>query len=170
MNTKELQEIITNGIHDSSAISNEMCSFFFSPMDKYILGTGRQAAVVLEMCRNMKVDIKGLISEDNFVPQMNVDNIIYRRGYWKDCIVKTPVISIEELICKEDSQIILTVDKKYYSEFESYLMEYGIKRELIFGCMWEHNTDIKKILYKAYMTDYNNWRVNERSSDYIVSV
>ena len=57
-----------------------------------------------------------------------------------------------------DIQIILTVGNKKYEEYEKKLAELGFDPKCIFRCNWEHNTDLRKICYKAYRLEYEDWR------------
>lgn len=158
MDKSERWNILRKYIHESGAISDGVCDFFFGDNEKYILGVGRQAAVVLEICRNFKTEIKGIISENNLVSaDINVVDA-ERKGYWRERIGSLPVKNIDELPDKEQVQVILTVGNQRYEAVEKALAERGFLPNNIFRCDWEHNTDLRKICYRLYKDEYDAWR------------
>ncbi len=158
MEKEELWKLYKRLIEDSTAVSNRVCDFFFSQGDKFIVGTGRQAAVVMELCRNFKTDIAGLIPEQDFLDSVCVTGLYERKGYWRECIDALPVIRIADFKSNANAQFILTVEREKYDLFERSLMTRGFSRDNIFGCDWNHNYDLRKICYEVYKEEYNQWQ------------
>ena len=153
MDKAKLTGILKKYIYESDSVSNNVCDFFFSDMDKYILGTGRQAAVVLEICRNFKTEIAGIIIEPSTV---FMDSCGDRKGYWSELIKGMPVLTVDDL-SENNIQIIMTVGCQNYDACEELLIHKGFDRNSIFRCDWNRNTDLRNICYKVYCDEVENY-------------
>ncbi len=159
MEKEELWELAREYIKESASVSNKVCNFFFTDTDKYVVGTGRQAAVVLEICRNFRTKINNLISESSIIGNKNNSYLLERKGYWKECTDSVPVITIDSVPPSKEIQFILTVGSANYAEYERILLTKGFKSDKLFRCDWDHNTDLRKICYTLYKIEYDRWRL-----------
>jgi len=143
MNENEYRRLVIEYIEESSNVDNEVINYFFSENNKYILGSGRQAAVCLEICRNLKCNIEGIISDNSY-------DFSLRKGFWRDLINSTKVIKISEIPNKGNSQILMAISHADYASAREKLQLEGFKKENIYICNWNHNVDLRDICYYAY--------------------
>lgn len=146
-------------IRDCEYISNHIIDFFSSSEDKYIFGTSRQAAVCLEICRCMKVPIRGMIGADAvcILDQK-------RKGYWQTLMQRVPVYTAEQAAEQDkNAYILMAVGEENYKKGEKLLRDNGLQH--IFRCEWKRNYYLRQICYEVYQGSYEKWLSGSRSWD-----
>ncbi len=94
-------------------IDDSVIKFVKSSNAKYIVGQSRQAAVCLEIARNFKIKIDGLLVLEEFHDETE------RKGYWKALIDDMQVYTPRQLREKGKSiDVLMPVGEKNYSECE----------------------------------------------------
>ena len=150
MDEKLWNQVCMQKIQANEQISDKMIEFFSTFEEKYIFGTNRQAAVCLELCRNMKVEVNGLIVTDVFCDKS------IRKGYWKELVESIPFYTLEQIRKKNTAAyILMTVGTDYYDKSERVLREFGFMN--IYRCEWSSNQVLRQIAFDAYKTFYEEW-------------
>ncbi len=137
-------------IQGNDGISNCVIEYFTADEDKYIYGMNRQAAVCLEICRAMKVPVKGVIQTDILC------NIGDRAGYWKSLMQNTGKYTLDQVVSEnKNAYVLMTVGQENYEKAETVLKKHGLVH--LYRCEWTTNQYLRQIAYTVYEKKMEEW-------------
>ena len=126
-------------IQSSLVIDDSIIPFIVDDNLKYVYGNGLQAAVCIQIFRDLGIEIQGLVLPPGIEKAMH-------KGYWGELLKKQKITRFD--VMPEDAYILLAIPRQEYKSAKILLCGMG----RLFECCWEHNSDMNEVC----------WKVNEK--------
>lgn len=130
-------DFLISQIRNSKVIENDIIPYLFSDVKRYIYGNGLQAAVCLQIFKELDVDIEAIVLPPGIEKKC-------LKGYWGELLNSCNVVQIEEV--NKEANVLLAICREDYDATKRMLLHYKI--ENVFVCCWEHNSDMLSLANK----------------------